>query len=360
VQFLGKHWLGFAGSVVVLVFFLALPACLLFKNITDSGSSRPLPNPTNLGSPRANYIGKPVELYASPDSYYCVAFEFFSMNEATSYVHLVILMWATSQGLGIIPRNPGQKTGLLIFSSNAGLSDFSISFHLESLIRKPLNCSLMLDRADLDMDAAVRLTQNIYTLGSPRSFPNDWYELDDTVAVMVAGKERPLSLIMTSRNEGFTLTASMYEPNDSTFPDRLMFVIHRPPLIVLYTYWIALMPAALLIGIFSIIWCRKRKVRDGELPDRWVPRATDVAFGVAATMVAILPLRMVLVPSSLPGLTRLDILFGIEIAFLVAASLIWIGSTSRWESAGEAKNGRPSAGQGDANSPSSSQPADHA
>jgi hypothetical protein len=133
-----------------------------------------------------------------------------------------------------------------------------------------------------------------------------------------------------------------------------MFLIHRPTPIVLYTYFIALMPSALLIGIFSIIYYHKRKVPGEELPDRWVPGATDVAFGVAATMVAILPLRIVLVPSSLPGLTRLDILFGIEIAFLVASSLIWTGRTSRWKSAGEGKSGGPAAGQGDANGPSSS------
>jgi hypothetical protein len=41
-------------------------------------------------------------------------------------------------------------------------------------------------------------------------------------------------------------------------------------------------------------------------------------------MVAILPLHQVLVPSSIPGLTRLDVLFGLGICFLVSASILWV------------------------------------
>jgi hypothetical protein len=52
--------------------------------------------------------------------------------------------------------------------------------------------------------------------------------------------------------------------------------------------------------------------------------ASGVAFGVAATMVAILPLRTVLVPSTVPGLTRLDLFFGLGISFLVGSSILWV------------------------------------
>ncbi len=39
-------------------------------------------------------------------------------------------------------------------------------------------------------------------------------------------------------------------------------------------------------------------------------------------------IRYVLVPASLPNTTRLDIYFGIGIAFLVASSVIWVIGTS--------------------------------
>ena len=51
---------------------------------------------------------------------------------------------------------------------------------------------------------------------------------------------------------------------------------------------------------------------------------SDAAFGLAAAMVAILPLHQVLVPSTIPGLTRLDLLFGLGICCLVAASILWV------------------------------------
>jgi hypothetical protein len=56
-----------------------------------------------------------------------------------------------------------------------------------------------------------------------------------------------------------------------------------------------------------------------------------VAFGIAATLLAILSLRTVLVPTSLPALTRLDLIFGIGVTLLVVGSIIWMGI---WSSGG--------------------------
>jgi amino acid transporter len=80
------------------------------------------------------------------------------------------------------------------------------------------------------------------------------------------------------------------------------------------------MPFLLMIGLL-IAYARKR---EDWRPERKVPAVYEIAFGVAATLVAILLLRAVLVPSSLPTLTRLDIVFGTGVAFLVAVSLAWI------------------------------------
>lgn len=41
-------------------------------------------------------------------------------------------------------------------------------------------------------------------------------------------------------------------------------------------------------------------------------------------MVEFLPLHQVLVPSTIPGPTRLDMLFGLGICWLVAASILWV------------------------------------
>lgn len=73
------------------------------------------------------------------------------------------------------------------------------------------------------------------------------------------------------------------------------------------TYFVAFMPLALLLALG--VFCARRKE---------VPTPSEAAFGVAATLVAILVLRNVPIPPAITGLTRLDILFGLQAAVLVA------------------------------------------
>ena len=79
---------------------------------------------------------------------------------------------------------------------------------------------------------------------------------------------------------------------------------------------VASAPFVLLISIFAIYYSRN--------PRRRKPEPYELAFGITAALVAILPLRSVLIPSSLPSPTRLDIFFGIGTMFLVVSSIIWL------------------------------------
>lgn len=112
--------------------------------------------------------------------------------------------------------------------------------------------------------------------------------------------------------------------------------MHRPPWVITYTYWVAAMPFLLLI---ALLWFKRFALRNPLEP-------ADAAFGLAAAMVAILPLRQVLVPSTIPGLTRLDLLFGLGICFLVAASILWVVVWPAPEPA--PPPGTPPGGSGDA------------
>jgi hypothetical protein len=142
---------------------------------------------------------------------------------------------------------------------------------------------------------------------------------------LAASSPGPLaeSIIATMRDQDLTMTVSrnrrtlvglnQLQPN-------FQFTLQRSSWFIAYTYLIASMPFLLMMGLL-IAYARKR----GDwLPERKVPAVYEIAFGVAATLVAILPLRAVLVPSSLPTLTRLDIAFGTGVTFLVAVSLAWI------------------------------------
>jgi uncharacterized membrane protein YhaH (DUF805 family) len=171
----------------------------------------------------------------------------------------------------------------------------------------------------LDRSTAFRTTQNILVLGQPRAFPQDWYAASESVAMLAGrgtyGQALPSSLIVTAQDQEFSMAVHLDDPTAQAAGknDPLAFTISRRSLIVSYTYLIGLLPFVLWIGLIFTAF------RDKSRSD-----AYQVALGVGATMVAILPLRAVLVPNSVPGITRLDILFGIGISSLVILSILLV------------------------------------
>jgi hypothetical protein len=326
----------YIGPVIVLGIFLAIPVWLFTDNFVDAGSAVKLPSSEPLSMPAANYFGTPVQVYsAGLGADFCVVFEFLGVNEATSEVNLGILIGITSHGKKSVGDHP-PKDGQLVFASESGLSTFAVNFPLSPLTANPVTCASWMNPPTLEREAPFRIIQPVFALSTPQSFPNDWYEINDKVTVKVADSRMSSSLILTSRDAGLRLTANRYTRTDgSPWASRLSFIVHRRHVVVFYTYFIAAMPAVMLILIFSLICWQRRSAPGGKLPARSLPGATDVAFGLAATMVAILPLRMVLVPDSLPAPTRLDVFFGLQIALLVALSILWIKKTAAWAPAAD-------------------------
>ena len=322
-----RHWVILTTCMILLGLF-AIPVWLLVSNIRDSDGVESLPNDTGLGAPKYNYFGKAVEVYSPQEDGYptdlCVTFEFLGLNEATSQASFGILVEVTKAGdehlkSFLSPLKHPPKTGTLRINSISGITNISIPFSLSALQHAPaVSCDPGdPDAVQLDVNAGIRATRSIFMLGTQRAFPNDWYELDDTVSVSVP--EIPLysSLIMTSRDENYSLRVSVYHSRaqDNAGPNTLEFSIRRPWQFWTYTYIVASMPIVLLVGVFLIKYSGRGKE---------IPKPYEVAFGVAATLVAILPLRSVLVPSTLPSPTRLDIFFGLGIVFLVVGSIIWV------------------------------------
>jgi len=336
----GKALRKHRGSAILLAVFLVIPVWLFRDNVADAGSAVKLPSSVPLGAPTANYFGTPVQVYsAGKGADFCVVFEFLGLNPSSSEVNLGILVGITSGGEKKIGNHP-PKDGQLVFASDSGLSTFTVNFPLNPKV-SPVTCPSWLNPPTLEREATFRIIQPVFALSAPQSFPNDWYEINDNVAVKVAGRRMSSSLIMTSRDASFRLDANSFNraADGPAWASRVSFIVHRRWVVVFYTYFIAAMPAVMLIWIFSLIYRQKRRIQDGKLPARLLPGATDVAFGVAATMVAILPLRTVLVPDSLPAPTRLDVFFGLQIALLVALSILWIEKTAAWAPAPESGSG---------------------
>jgi hypothetical protein len=312
-------------SLVIFALLLSVPLTLLNENIYNSAGSKDLAKGSSvLSPPRDGYYGTPMQL--SPHdkkSEFCVTIEFLGVSPATPSVDLGILVGVTSHGASKLQQLAKQhyKIVSLWITSSIGLSSIQIPINVAVLRHAgPSICgSGTLTSAELDQHAAFRtVDSSISMLGQSRAFPNDWYELDDSVLLRagqdVNGEWLSSSLIMMARDENFSTWAQTDNPSyiDQAYVHQLMFKVGRPWWTILYTYWIACMPFLLLL-VLLIPQYRKGK---------WPPKAHELAFGVAATLVAILPLRTVLVPGTISGLTRLDIFFGIGIVFLVAGSIV--------------------------------------
>ncbi len=323
---------------VAMLAFVAVPLILLFSNIGDSAGAQGLRDsslsPALTPPQGGSYYGAPDDVYPLHQPDMCVTFEFLGFNPATSYATFGILLGATSQGKPMVTQFehgklikgkitkpiPRFKNVSLVIKSGIGLNRIVIPVPASALqAARPSHCRggppTLAELDQLNQNAAYRTTQNILVLGQPRSFPQDWYDASESVSV-VAGRSQnghalPSALILTSQDEDLSLRVHLDDPAAYTpGSDPFIFTIRRPTLMQAYTYCIAALPFVLLILL--LLYARVSKKR---------AEASDVALGVAATMVAILPLRQVLVPSSLPGLTRLDILFGLGISVLVALSI---------------------------------------
>lgn len=318
---------------VVVCALPVIPVVLLVQNNFDSTGFQPLGYPSaNLATPRDDYYGAPTEVYSSNadglPADLCVTFEFLGLDPSVPDVSLGVLVGVTGPGKGVLRglAAQGYRNVSLVVKSNSGLSNFEIPVSVRVLkAAAPTNCGAHLHQNNLDQHAVYRRTWTLSLLGQPRAFPQDWYELDDSVG-MIAGRSQngaalPSSIVMMSRDEDLRVGVQTDPPTYSFtgYPNQpaahqVFFTVIRPTWTITYTYFVAAMPFLLLI---TLLWFKRFAQRRALEP-------SDAAFGLAAAMVAILPLRQVLVPNTIPGLTRLDLLFGLGICFLVMASILWV------------------------------------
>ena len=334
---------------VLAVLLLVVPAYLLYSNVVDASGAKDLPEKSmQLAAPINEYYGKPTEV-SPPDPHkypsdICVTFEMLSIDPSSSFANLGMLVGVTDHGRKVLKGlAKGYKNVTVWATSYSGLSTVHVTVPISTLVHAPAStcgsgqvrseCPLgqagdkTICSAELDQHAAFRETGSDYILGQARAFPQDWYQLDDLVAVRdgvdIGGHPLRSSLLMMTRDDNFTTKVHLDDKklHNWQFQHMLMFTMRRPLRIVAYTYWISALPFLLIVAILARQWIARRDT----------PKPYEVAFGIAATLLAILSLRTVLVPTSLPALTRLDLIFGIGVTLLVVGSIIWMGI---WSSGG--------------------------
>lgn len=174
-------------------------------------------------------------------------------------------------------------------------SDLTVSSYTPSgptAVKVPLR-----QKADGPIEPGGAVPIQLDALGDPRGFPSDAYVASYDLSASEYAFQR-VTVVEEQRLTGYDVEANI----NGVY---LNFLMKRSNHQKAWVYTIAASPLALLLAmIFSGIRSRER--------------ATSVALSAAVGLLALLPVRQVLVPSNVDGITKVDTLLGIE--FLAFAS----------------------------------------
>ncbi|MBG0569202.1 hypothetical protein [Actinoplanes aureus] len=153
----------------------------------------------------------------------------------------------------------------------------------------------------VDSESEVKVPLELDAWGEPSTFPGDSYAIVYFFDVG-AGMDRPsASVLLGSGLRLYSISGSIGNPYFN-------ILLERRETQRWWVYTLALSP---LILFFALAWSSLR------LRDNSVALSTETAVGV----LALLPLRQVLVPSEISSLTNVDLILGIEFLLFIG----WMG-----------------------------------
>jgi hypothetical protein len=220
-----------------------------------------------------------------------------------------------------LQRYRPQDSFRLQLEDRLGLGDTTLQVPVEAMLRErnpPDSCAPV-----SESDSTWQKTIDVPVFGQPRAYPNDTYAMSK-YAVMygpettdgegLAGCCPGISVELASGNEDLRIDIAQSPASIDWFLP-LESTVRRPVRVIWFSYELAAVPLALiaLLG-YQLIRSRRR--------GRLAP-SHEITFEVAAILLALLPLRQVLVPSDVVGLTFIDTIFGLEIVLLIAGALWW-------------------------------------
>jgi hypothetical protein len=162
--------------------------------------------------------------------------------------------------------------------------------------------------------------------GNPNGYPFDSYDANLYVGLESTGGEPQLRTAEPGSAQNFDSTVRVYEATaiaplalgvsvatreESPAPG-LTVRLHRTALTQTYVLLIGVIPLVLELLLVTVLLGRRSESATRPGP--------ELLAGVAAVLLAILPIRQVLVPSGIGVLTLVDYVLGLEMAILAAVA----------------------------------------
>jgi hypothetical protein len=322
-----------AGLALAFVALLAAPLWVLGYNVNQSVAPDLAEPVADLGAP---YAGS----YAAPRSVLEDEFDSAGLVCVSLVVRTVDPRRLTApSSILVTPTQAAQDALAASVARGESATEDQVTLRIEYrlgatdvAIRMPLADLLAADRGrlpeacptdELHPRPPYQADVELPVVGQPRAFPNDWYWLTAYVAMFqpAGGAEGdgrcclPFALDVTRGTEDLRMAIQLDTVVDDAFLP-LELKAQRPWRIVFYTYVVAIVPPLILGGL--LFWQLGRRRRSEASP---APH--ELLFGMAAILLALLPLRQVLVPAEIQSLTRVDAAFAAIIMLLLWAAIAW-------------------------------------
>jgi hypothetical protein len=327
-----------AGVTALTVVLLVPVVLVLGHNINTSliGSAEASTwRITRLQDPYAGGTSAPLNVLETPpanSNLFCVALLLRGVQPAGPRLSGVMLVTPTrtvqeqvKEDVRLQRYRP-QDSFTLLLEDRQGLGDTTLEVPVEALTRgrnPPDSCA-----GASESDSTWQQTIDLPAFGQPRAYPSDTYAMSK-YAVMygpasaddagLAGCCPGISVELASGNEDLRIDMAQSPASTDWFLP-LELTVRRPARVIWYSYELAAVPLALIV-VLGFQLHRSRR-RSNPTPTH------ETTFEIAAILLALLPLRQVLVPSDVVGLTIIDTIFGLEIVLLIAGAVWWSVLTS--------------------------------
>ncbi len=213
----------------------------------------------------------------------------------------------------------------------AGDDDLNKTFSLDTLKIDKTN------PLDYYFDTPSFTIRTDYTVEPPSHFPSDSYYFNKDFSLKlpsnleyneeIANYRKVLLTFVADDPDirapsGSFLTTSMDGKSDGSYEIHKVYIVKRALRLELFTYSIALTPLLLIVVLASLAFFRDEEPSGNSKKSK--RQAEDsTAFSIGLAVLVILPLRQVLVPTSIStSMTYIDLIFGLEI--VSAAGLLVI------------------------------------
>jgi hypothetical protein len=197
-------------------------------------------------------------------------------------------------------------------------------------ISRTVTASAISGAADPGLGMRLPTRVGAFTLrliGRPRRYPLDQYSLDTELWLRLprgtvmrrhkaADDESFIPLHIRLRVEpsarDFVWRYDSSGAGKASEAGRLAIIAQRPTKVKLFVFALILMPIVLFLAVLAVV----------PMPDSDDGSAAAILLGVAAFLLAVLPIRQFVVPPDVSTLTNIDLALGTQMATMVAVAVI--------------------------------------